>query len=167
LTNAIGREMGIRFQCPNGHRLHVKTFLAGKRGICPQCGAKFTIPAVAAADEAQGVAAEESASSIILPAVAPPGSPEERPSIIAPATAGAAVGPAARIPASIAPASADTGPPAAEGVPIIQEPVATETPADYYSQRRRQNRRRQVTIAVALLVTVVVLAIVLAWVLSR
>lgn len=36
--------MGIRFVCPNGHRLNVKTFLAGRRGICPFCGAKFTIP---------------------------------------------------------------------------------------------------------------------------
>lgn len=36
--------MGIRFECPNGHKLHVKTFLAGKRGICPDCGAKFVIP---------------------------------------------------------------------------------------------------------------------------
>ena len=36
--------MGIRFRCPSGHKLHVKDFLAGKRGICPECGAKFRIP---------------------------------------------------------------------------------------------------------------------------
>lgn len=36
--------MGIRFQCPNGHPIHVKSFLAGKRGICPHCEAKFIIP---------------------------------------------------------------------------------------------------------------------------
>ncbi len=36
--------MGIRFYCPNGHRLHVKSFLAGKRGICPHCAARFRIP---------------------------------------------------------------------------------------------------------------------------
>ena len=36
--------MGIRFRCPSGHKLHVKDFLAGKRGICPKCGAKFRIP---------------------------------------------------------------------------------------------------------------------------
>ena len=36
--------MGIRFTCPQGHRLHVKSFLAGKRGICPHCGARFDIP---------------------------------------------------------------------------------------------------------------------------
>jgi hypothetical protein len=36
--------MGIRFYCPNGHRLHVKSFLAGKRGICPHCATRFRIP---------------------------------------------------------------------------------------------------------------------------
>ena len=37
-------SMGIRFYCPNGHRLHVKEFQAGKRGICPHCDARFRIP---------------------------------------------------------------------------------------------------------------------------
>ncbi len=36
--------MGVRFQCPQGHPLHVKAHLAGKRGICPECGAKFIVP---------------------------------------------------------------------------------------------------------------------------
>ena len=36
--------MGVRFQCPGGHKLHVKAELAGKRGICPECGAKFVVP---------------------------------------------------------------------------------------------------------------------------
>ncbi|MGA2033955.1 MAG: DUF4339 domain-containing protein [Thermoguttaceae bacterium] len=36
--------MGIRFYCPNGHKLNVKEFQAGRRGICPYCGAKFQIP---------------------------------------------------------------------------------------------------------------------------
>jgi hypothetical protein len=43
--------MGIRVVCPNGHKLNVKSFLAGKRGVCPHCGAKFDIPA-GAKDEA-------------------------------------------------------------------------------------------------------------------
>ena len=37
--------MGVRFLCPNGHKLHVKSFLSGKRGICPQCDARFIVPA--------------------------------------------------------------------------------------------------------------------------
>ena len=36
--------MGIRFYCPNGHKLNVKEKLAGKRGICPHCGVKLLIP---------------------------------------------------------------------------------------------------------------------------
>ncbi len=36
--------MGIRVTCPNGHALNLKSHLAGKRGICPKCGARFEIP---------------------------------------------------------------------------------------------------------------------------
>jgi hypothetical protein len=36
--------MGIKFHCPNGHKLNVKAFLAGKRGVCPKCGARMRIP---------------------------------------------------------------------------------------------------------------------------
>jgi hypothetical protein len=36
--------MGIRFYCPNGHKLNVKSFLAGQKGICPYCGTKVDIP---------------------------------------------------------------------------------------------------------------------------
>ena len=36
--------MGIRFYCPNGHKLNVKEFQAGLKGICPYCGVKIQIP---------------------------------------------------------------------------------------------------------------------------
>ena len=36
--------MGIKFLCPNGHKLNVKTFLAGKKGVCPECRERFVIP---------------------------------------------------------------------------------------------------------------------------
>jgi hypothetical protein len=36
--------MGIRFYCPNGHKLNVKDFQAGQKGICPFCGVKMQIP---------------------------------------------------------------------------------------------------------------------------
>ena len=36
--------MGIKFHCPNGHKLNVKSFLAGKRGICPKCHVRMRIP---------------------------------------------------------------------------------------------------------------------------
>lgn len=46
-------SMGIKFRCPNGHKLNVKSFLAGKRGICPHCGAKVRIPEEAEREEAE------------------------------------------------------------------------------------------------------------------
>ena len=36
--------MGIRFFCPQGHKLNVKEFQAGRKGICPDCGSKMQIP---------------------------------------------------------------------------------------------------------------------------
>lgn len=36
--------MGIRFYCPQGHKLNVKSFLAGKIGICPDCKTRVQIP---------------------------------------------------------------------------------------------------------------------------
>jgi hypothetical protein len=63
--------MGIRFLCPNGHKLNVKTDLAGKRAICPDCGAKLVVPAA-------GTAPSESSLqnlSVIGRATAAPGPP--------------------------------------------------------------------------------------------
>jgi len=42
---AVWQKMGIRFYCPNGHKLNVKSFQAGRRGICPFCGVSLQIPA--------------------------------------------------------------------------------------------------------------------------
>ncbi|MBQ9373047.1 MAG: DUF4339 domain-containing protein [Thermoguttaceae bacterium] len=36
--------MGIRFFCPNGHPLNVRTELAGRKGYCPTCKVKMRIP---------------------------------------------------------------------------------------------------------------------------
>ncbi|HEX3725574.1 MAG TPA: DUF4339 domain-containing protein [Pirellulales bacterium] len=36
--------MGIKFFCPNGHKLNVKDFLRGKKAICPLCGARVVVP---------------------------------------------------------------------------------------------------------------------------
>lgn len=36
--------MGIRFFCPNGHSLNVKSELAGKIGFCPKCNVRMLIP---------------------------------------------------------------------------------------------------------------------------
>lgn len=39
-----GAVMGIVAHCPMGHRMKVKDHLAGKKGVCPTCGATFRIP---------------------------------------------------------------------------------------------------------------------------
>jgi hypothetical protein len=36
--------MGIRFFCPNGHKLNVKSCLAGLKGFCPECGIELVVP---------------------------------------------------------------------------------------------------------------------------
>ncbi|MGB8852089.1 MAG: GYF domain-containing protein [Pirellulales bacterium] len=36
--------MGIVAYCPNGHRVKVKDELAGRKGVCPECQARFRIP---------------------------------------------------------------------------------------------------------------------------
>jgi hypothetical protein len=36
--------MGIIAYCPNRHRMKVKDELAGRKGICPECGVRFRIP---------------------------------------------------------------------------------------------------------------------------
>lgn len=59
--------MGIKIICPNGHKLNVKSFLAGKRGVCPQCGTKFDIPSDA---EEEAPAVDSLAGVTSLPAAA-------------------------------------------------------------------------------------------------
>jgi hypothetical protein len=42
--------MGIKFRCQTcNKKLHVKAFLAGKKGLCPKCGGKIRIPELDAA----------------------------------------------------------------------------------------------------------------------
>src|SRR6185295_11767679 len=50
-ARAFGTRMGIKFYCPNGHKLNVKSFLAGKRAICPKCGVKVVVPGEATDSE--------------------------------------------------------------------------------------------------------------------
>ncbi|MDO4630666.1 MAG: hypothetical protein Q4C70_15910, partial [Planctomycetia bacterium] len=38
----------IQFLCPNGHALSAGVHQAGKKGRCPECGAKFMVPSVEA-----------------------------------------------------------------------------------------------------------------------
>jgi hypothetical protein len=51
--------MGIRTHCPNGHKLNIKAFQAGQRGICPICGARFDIPYQSTRKSAKELEAEQ------------------------------------------------------------------------------------------------------------
>lgn len=71
--------MGIVSHCPNGHRVKVKDFLAGKTGICPSCGARFRIPLATApapgngrAEVSSGLPIADVASLDAPVAVSPP-----------------------------------------------------------------------------------------------
>lgn len=169
--------MGIRFLCPNGHRLNVKSFLAGKRAICPQCGAKVLVP-----NAPESLAAEMSLRSggIANPAAAsaqfsgPNPHDTASPSIIiAVAESEVSAPPFAEGPAVAEPElpsvelsipeSVVKVPRAVIGIP---EPVVS-TSEEQYNLRRARIRRRQMTIAIVLLMLVIVLAVGLVWVLRR
>lgn len=119
-------RMGIRFSCPNGHRLNVKAFLAGRRGICPFCGAKFTIPSQSTAPAGElapdPADASPEAGSTELPTAVPGGDFERE--LARHIEASAAANPSG--PAGVEPHSPP--PPPAAPQPAIADPLA-ETPA--------------------------------------
>jgi len=55
--------MGIRFYCPNGHKLNVKEFQAGRKGICPYCAAKFVVPLESTRKSSKELREEQAASA--------------------------------------------------------------------------------------------------------
>jgi hypothetical protein len=56
--------MGVRFECPNGHKLNVKAHLAGERGICPDCGARFIVPSFSGGRVEEAPSATDSAVAL-------------------------------------------------------------------------------------------------------
>jgi hypothetical protein len=169
--------MGIRFSCPNGHKLNVKENLAGRRGICPACGAKFVIPSASESGPTTGSQAggvSTSAQSAAASAAAAPSI------VIALADAPPAPAPpiAPAVPASPAVRAAAPGPPETK-LPVAPTIAANEAPllvtdsnhpaeaVSKYTAHRMRSRRLQTIIAILLLIAVVVLGIVLVLVLSR
>jgi len=111
--------MGIRFACPNGHPLHVKLDLAGKRGICPECQAKFIIPT-----PKPGLVAQRTAQGGATPQQSGAPRPAAAPSTVAAAPA------ASQSSATPAPApQPSTGNPNAELPPAPPAP-GTQPPAE-------------------------------------
>jgi hypothetical protein len=62
-------SMGIVAFCPHGHRVKVKDHLAGRKGICPECGTAFRIPRESQAAPPPGSA--DAAASAAAPVAAP------------------------------------------------------------------------------------------------
>jgi hypothetical protein len=154
--------MGIRFNCPNGHKLNVKEFLAGKRGVCPQCGAKFIIPELDESPQPVGVGQSQSVEIATSPAANHPSSSfAGSPSVIIPVTDIEIGSPEVQLQTDVLPASIVPVPP-----PIVAGPVGVSPEAASPSPRQR-SRRNQLVISLSLLVLVVLLAGILIWVLKR
>lgn len=125
--------MGIKFNCHAcGGKLNVKSFLAGKRGICPHCGAKLHIPRQstrgkdAVAEEAVGASvatAATGAGSSVASYSATTAHPSQ------PATsANTGWGGAMESPATAYPAAPTYQPPS----PVPSDPVAEAPNAVWY-----------------------------------
>jgi hypothetical protein len=159
------RDMGIRFSCPNGHRLNVKAHLAGKRGICPQCGIRVDIPL---AGELQG-ATHQTADSLQRAGGGSSTSPPSlleigSQSIIIPVAEPTLVAPPPLESFELPDLSPRGGPAAADaGGPPIDSPM----PPTPIGPKRPTSRRNQIVLAIVLLIAVLLLAAVLVWVLAR
>jgi hypothetical protein len=135
--------MGIRLHCPNGHKLNVKSFLAGKRGICPECGARFDIPGNADVEEDAPAVVPGAVPVALNPAVAggtslpAGGMPANGPAashLYAPAPLQASAAPlggaipAGGLPATVMPAAA----PAPTAYGAASDPIAEAPNAVWY-----------------------------------
>ncbi len=123
--------MGIRLKCPNGHQLHVKAFLAGKRGICPECNAKFTIPTTGSD---------------------PPGPPHEAPADDSELAVAVELAEPGLAPQSDGLSSMSD---------LVQQPIATGLGQHALLRRRRRDRAQLITTVLGGLVILLLIAVVL------
>ncbi|HEX4415617.1 MAG TPA: hypothetical protein VH107_18435 [Lacipirellulaceae bacterium] len=158
--------MGIRFSCPNGHKLNVKTFLAGKRAICPDCGAKVIVPNESEVPAASAIS--NGPGIVALGRTAPQQLFDASPSVLIDVEDNEPVASAASpsAVATISEALPDSIIAATTSSPATANQTSAAEAPDY-DARRERTRRNQMLMAVALLFVVVVLAGVLIWVLKR
>ena len=124
--------MGIVCHCPNGHRVKVKDHQAGKRGLCPTCGSKFSIPATTRADPqaAPGAPGIPDHPQLPLARLVP-----LDPAVVAtlpralPFVAARAAAEAAAAEAAAAHAAYESLEPFAETIPLETDPLADEVTA--------------------------------------
>ena len=99
--------MGIKFLCPNGHKLNVKAYLAGKKGVCPKCGVRVRIPQQPAEANDDNDPSDE--DPLASPAVAPR--------------------PAVAVPAFTAPIAVVSPPSIRPAIPVVPTGMAVAAPA--------------------------------------
>lgn len=82
-------NMGIRFYCPNGHKLNVKAFQAGRRGLCPYCGESMQIPTESTRPSSKELGSEAAATAVpvapVVESLPQPGFRQSAPEMTAPA----------------------------------------------------------------------------------
>jgi hypothetical protein len=127
--------MGIRFLCPNGHKLNVKDYLAGKKGRCPYCDTRFVIPKQSQKDAR--VDSLDSSSSQVgdddesgADQIEPPTAEESLPASAFAQALPATPAPVAQ-PVSAAPVGYPTGQPMAAR-PALPDPFADAPEAHWY-----------------------------------
>ncbi len=126
LRSAAG-TMGIKFRCPNGHKLNVKSFLAGKRGVCPDCGTTFRIPEEPGGSDilAMPLASKGGNGALAEPTSAPV--PSAAPIGVAVVTSPVAASPVVTTSVAPAPVAVPTGAPVATGIPLPANPATMPT----------------------------------------
>jgi hypothetical protein len=122
--------MGIKFHCPNGHKLNVKSFLAGKKGVCPKCGTKVRIPEASEPGLDDGEEGDSDAGKLTAAALSQaPVLPGNGAAVKMPATP---TGTAAVIPAPVISAPAMPAP--VMPTPVVAKAVVPVAPATPQSQ---------------------------------
>ncbi|MEX0586237.1 MAG: DUF4339 domain-containing protein [Pirellulales bacterium] len=123
--------MGIKFKCPQGHKIHVKAFLAGKRAICPHCGEKVIVPLASANDLAGAVAAAAAA-----PTLAQSDAPDDTDSLPRWASEAASPIQTGPVPGAIADVPTDALVPTAMHTSVTADPIAESPLAVWYVRPR-------------------------------
>ena len=136
--------MGIRITCPNCNRqLNVKSFLAGRRGVCPDCKTKFDIPAgngqkvtLIVEESESTVAVRKAEMALRHEAEQPPNlaaiAMQPLPEPLSPAAAAARLAVAEPAPQNIAPAVPVAPLPAAVPIASRPDPIAEAPHASWH-----------------------------------
>ena len=113
--------MGIRFFCPQGHKLNVKSFLAGKMGICPHCDARVKIPLTSTRPSSKAINRDVEGHAEALPLASPL---EDLDQVLAVAEAGIPGNPREALPRTLPESVSADPPPRGSADPLKESPEA-------------------------------------------